>query len=81
MRAGTRQSRRHELTEISPICSLSLPTRGEAHEHMVGDRGRRGRGAHAFSLIADTMGWSAATSTKRRCVTSCTPFSERFWLV
>ena len=32
----------------------------------------------AFSEIADTIGWSAETSTKRRCETSWMPFSERF---
>ena len=31
----------------------------------------------AFSEIADTRGWSAATRQKRRADTSCTPFSER----
>jgi hypothetical protein len=29
----------------------------------------------AFSLIADTRGWSAATRQKRRAVTSWMPFS------
>ena len=32
----------------------------------------------AFSEIADTSGWSAATRQKRRAATSWMPFSERF---
>ena len=31
----------------------------------------------AFSLMADTSGWSAETRQKRRAVTSWMPFSER----
>jgi len=31
----------------------------------------------AFSLMADTSGWSAATRQKRRAVTSWMPFSAR----
>ncbi|MBE34559.1 MAG: hypothetical protein CMI16_03205 [Opitutaceae bacterium] len=35
----------------------------------------------AFSLMADTIGWSAATSTKRRWETSWMPLVQRLSLV
>ena len=68
--------------------SRSLPsaacyeTHGRGARRSVAGSAQRGAlagaAAHsAFSEIALTIGWSAETSTKRRCETSWMPFSER----
>jgi len=67
------------IIEISPICNFSLPRK-------QGERGSAGRAqegggsrdaAHAFSEMAETRGWSAATRQKRRAATSWMPLVSR----
>ena len=67
------------IIAISPICKG-----GEARVRIELRRVRSNRielrtcSLSAFSLIAEMMGWSAATSTKRFCATSWMPSSQRF---